>query len=102
MARTLEQVAASSEELTASAHQSVDAAVCVAETVGEVSQNPLADSGMLPFLYIFLRLVNLDRAGKESGGTGAPCAIPSASAGAWGCRRHSPFMSAGRIWRPIR
>ena len=67
MARTSEQVAASSEELTASAHQSADAAVRVAETVGEVSQNPLADSGMLPFLYLFLRLVNLDRAGQRIG-----------------------------------
>ena len=37
MARTSEQVAASSEELTASAHQSAEASVHVAETVGEVS-----------------------------------------------------------------
>ena len=37
MAKTAEQVAASSEELTANAQQSADAAVHVAETVGEVS-----------------------------------------------------------------
>lgn len=37
MSRTSEQVAASSEELTASAHQSAEASVHVAETVGEVS-----------------------------------------------------------------
>jgi len=37
MATTSEQVAAASEELTANAHQSADAAVHVAETVGEVS-----------------------------------------------------------------
>jgi methyl-accepting chemotaxis protein len=37
MATTAEQVAASSEELTANAQQSADAAVHVAETVGEVS-----------------------------------------------------------------
>ena len=37
MATTSEQVAAAAEELTASAHQSADAAVHVAETVGEVS-----------------------------------------------------------------
>ncbi|MCR5757817.1 MAG: methyl-accepting chemotaxis protein [Selenomonas sp.] len=37
MAATSEQVAAASEELTANAHQSADAAVHVAETIGEVS-----------------------------------------------------------------
>lgn len=37
MAKTAEQVAASSEELTANAQQSADASVHVAETVGEVS-----------------------------------------------------------------
>ncbi|MCR5756469.1 MAG: methyl-accepting chemotaxis protein [Selenomonas sp.] len=39
MATTSEQVAAASEELTANAHQSADAAVHVAETVGEVSMS---------------------------------------------------------------
>ena len=39
MSTTAEQVAASSEELTASAHQSADAAVHVAETVGDVSND---------------------------------------------------------------
>ena len=39
MATTSEQVAAASEELTANAHQSADASVHVAETVGEVSMS---------------------------------------------------------------
>ncbi|SHK78116.1 methyl-accepting chemotaxis protein [Selenomonas ruminantium] len=45
MATTSEQVAAASEELTANAHQSADAAVHVAETVGEVSVSMEAQLG---------------------------------------------------------
>ena len=45
MATTSEQVAASSEELTANAQQSADAAVHVAETVGDISSNVVEQLG---------------------------------------------------------